>query len=115
MVAEMPKQNTSSAKFYAKGKIGRDRDSAWPHEAEAASRWREVLLRLSDEMTHASQLRPDLAPILFSALDYAIEVLLTQGCEEQLMRLEQWLGEVEPTPCGAPVPLDRGAVVRMAA
>lgn len=81
------------------------------HESEAALRWRDVLLRLSDNMIRASHSRPDLAPILRHALDYAIELLLTEGNEDQLFRLEQWLHEAEATLQDAP-PLKRGNVNR---
>ena len=114
MVAEMAQQHERFLKPYVIGVAGSE-GSVWHYENEAASHWRDVLLRLSEEMMYASRLRPDLAPILRAALDHAIEILLTHGCEEQLIRLEQWLGDAEATLCGAAEPLDRAALLRMAA
>ena len=113
MVAEMTKPNERFARPYAIGAAVKE-GSAWHYENAAALRWRDVLLRLSDNMMHASRVRPELAPILFDALDHAIEMLLTQGCEDQLLRLEQWLGEAETTVCTS-TSLERDAMLRIAA
>ena len=94
MVAEKPNHNERLIRPHANRTAGRD-CNAWHYEDEAALRWRNVLLRLSDNLLCAGRLRPDLAPILFDALDHAIETLLLQGSEEQLLRLEQWISEAE--------------------
>jgi len=113
MVAEMTRQHERLIKPLAIGAAGRE-GSAWHYENAAALRWRDVLLRLSDNMMHASRVRPELAPILFDALDHAIEMLLTQGCEDQLLRLEQWLGETETPKCAASS-FERDTLLRIAA
>ena len=58
---------------------------------EDALRWREAILKLSATLTHASQDRRDLAPILMDALHYALEQLLVYGNARDLMLLEAWL------------------------
>jgi len=113
MVAERTQQQERLRKPFAIGAASRE-DSVWHYENEAASRWRGVLLRLSDNMMHASRTRPDLAPILFDALDHAIEMLLTQGCEDQLLRLEHWLAETEAPLCAA-TSFKRDTLLRIAA
>lgn len=60
-------------------------------EMQAAERWRNAILRLSQTLMAASAERSDLAPILMEAMHNALEQLLVFGHDDELMALEEWL------------------------
>jgi hypothetical protein len=65
---------------------------------QAALRWRQALLRLSETFLDAAEERRDLSPILLGALHNALEQLLIHGNEDDLMSLEDWLSHEAPPP-----------------
>lgn len=76
-------------------------DNLWSEEQvedQAALRWRQALLRLSETFLDAAEERRDLSPILLGALHNALEQLLIHGNEDDLMALEEWLGHEAPPP-----------------
>jgi hypothetical protein len=73
-------------------------ESDEPIDDQAALRWRQALLRLSETFLDAAEERRDLSPILLGALHNALEELLIRGNEEDLMALEDWLGHEAPPP-----------------
>jgi hypothetical protein len=75
-----------------------DSESDEPIDDQAALRWRQALLRLSETFLDAAEERRDLSPILLGALHNALEELLIRGNEEDLMALEDWLGHEAPPP-----------------
>ncbi len=65
-------------------------------EEELALRWRNAILRLTENFSDAADQRDDLSPILMGALHTALERLLLHGEEDDLILLEDWLGEESP-------------------
>jgi hypothetical protein len=62
-------------------------------EEELALRWRNAILRLTEDFSDAAGQRDDLSPILMGALHNALERLLVRGEEDDLILLEEWLRE----------------------
>lgn len=67
---------------------------------ETVLRCRAALLRLCDSMTQADEHRPELAPILRGALDYAVSLLILRDSEAYLHQVEQWMLESTRIPEG---------------
>jgi hypothetical protein len=81
--------------FQAGGLLNNDDDVV---DDQAALRWRQALLRLSETFLDAAEERRDLSPILLGALHNALEQLLIHGNEDDLMALEEWLSHEAPPP-----------------
>ena len=88
---------TGHIRWHEAGRESTDANDAGIDESEAALRWRRALLRLSENFMSAADERSDLSPILLGALHNALEQLLIYGEEGDLMALEEWLSEGEPT------------------